>query len=113
MWGGVAVDPSLVSVPMFIFMGTLLERSGAPTTCCAAGERLMGRAPGGLAIAVMVMGTILAAPIGVVGASVVLLSLIALPRMLAQGYDKRLADRHDRLGGHARHPDPARRSCSW
>ena len=47
--------------------------------------------PGGLAIAVMVMGTILAAPIGVVGAAVVLLSMISLPPMLAAGYDKRLA----------------------
>ena len=91
VWGGVAVDATLVSVPMFIFMGTLLERSGTADDMLRAGERLMGRAPGGLAVAVMVMGTILAAPIGVVGASVVLLSLISLPRMLAQGYDRRLA----------------------
>ena len=47
--------------------------------------------PGALAVAVMVMGTILAAPIGVVGAAVVTLSVIALPQMLASGYDKRLA----------------------
>src|SRR6185436_7091909 len=49
------------------------------------------RVPGGLAVAVMVMGTILAAPIGVVGAAVVLLSLIALPQLLAAGYNKQLA----------------------
>jgi tripartite ATP-independent transporter DctM subunit len=91
IWGGVATDPVLVSIPMFIFMGTLLERSGAARDMLQAAERLMGRAPGGLAIGVMVMGTILAAPIGVVGASVVLLSLIALPQMLGQGYDRRLA----------------------
>lgn len=91
IWGGVAVDPVLVSIPMFLFMGTVLERSGAAKDMLDSAQRLMGRAPGGLAIAVMVIGTILAAPIGVVGASVVLLSLIALPQMLGQGYDRRLA----------------------
>jgi tripartite ATP-independent transporter DctM subunit len=91
VWGGVAVDPVLVSIPMFLFMGTLLERSGAAKDMLEAAQRIMGRSPGGLAIAVMVIGTILAAPIGVVGASVVLLSLIALPQMLGQGYDRRLA----------------------
>ena len=54
-------------------------------------EVLLKRVPGALAVAVMVMGTILAAPIGVVGAAVVTLSVIALPQMLASGYDKRLA----------------------
>jgi tripartite ATP-independent transporter DctM subunit len=91
MWGGVAVDPVLVSIPMFIFMGTLLERSGAAAKMLDATQLLLRRVPGGLAITVMVIGTILAAPIGVVGASVVLLSLISLPQMLNRGYDKRLA----------------------
>lgn len=91
MWGGVAVDPVLVSIPMFIFMGSILERSGSAKDMLSATEILLKRVPGGLAVAVMVMGTILAAPIGVVGAAVVLLSLIALPQMLAAGYDKKLA----------------------
>ena len=91
MWGGVAADPVLVSIPMFIFMGTILERSGAAKDMLDATQVLLRRVPGGLAVTVMVIGTILAAPIGVVGASVVLLSLIALPRMLDQGYDKHLA----------------------
>jgi tripartite ATP-independent transporter DctM subunit len=91
MWGGVAVDPVLVSIPMFIFMGSILERSGSAKDMLLATEILLKRVPGGLAVAVMVMGTILAAPIGVVGAAVVLLSVIALPQMLASGYDKRLA----------------------
>ena len=56
-----------------------------------ATEILLKRVPGGLAVAVMVMGTILAAPIGVVGAAVVLLSVIALPQLLAAGYNKELA----------------------
>ncbi len=91
MWGGVAADPILVSIPMFIFMGAILERSGSARDMLAATEVLLKRVPGGLAVAVMVMGTILAAPIGVVGAAVVLLTIIALPQLLAAGYDKRLA----------------------
>ena len=91
MWGGVAVDPVLVSIPMFIFMGAILERSGSAKDMFSATEILLKRLPGGLAVAVMVMGTILAAPIGVVGAAVVLLSLIALPQMLDAGYNKHLA----------------------
>ncbi|HYC65341.1 MAG TPA: TRAP transporter large permease subunit, partial [Reyranellaceae bacterium] len=74
MWGGVAVDPVLVSLPMFIFMGAILERSGVAKDMLDASQVMLRRAPGGLAIAVMIMGTILAAPIGVVGASVILLS---------------------------------------
>ena len=84
MWGGVANDPVLASIPMFIFMGAILERSGST-------EVLLKWCPGALAVSVMVMGTILAAPIGVVGAAVITLSVIALPQMLAAGYDKRLA----------------------
>jgi tripartite ATP-independent transporter DctM subunit len=91
MWGGVAADPVLASIPMFIFMGAILERSGSAKDMLKATEVLLRRVPGALAVAVMVMGTILAAPIGVVGAAVVTLSVIALPQMLASGYDKRLA----------------------
>jgi tripartite ATP-independent transporter DctM subunit len=91
MWGGVAMDPVLVSIPMFIFMGSILERSGSAKDMLVATEMLLKRVPGGLAVAVMVMGTILAAPIGVVGAAVILLSVIALPQMLASGYNKHLS----------------------
>ena len=91
MWGGVAADPVLASIPMFIFMGSILERSGSAMDMLKATEVMLRRVPGALAVAVMVMGTILAAPIGVVGAAVVTLSVIALPQMLASGYDKRLA----------------------
>jgi tripartite ATP-independent transporter DctM subunit len=91
MWGGVAMDPVLVSIPMFIFMGSILERSGSAKDMLVATEILLKRVPGGLAVAVMVMGTILAAPIGVVGAAVILLSVIALPQMLSSGYNKHLA----------------------
>ena len=91
MWGGAAADPVLASIPMFIFMGSILERSGSAADMLKATEVLMRRVPGALAVAVMVMGTILSAPIGTVGAAVVTLSVIALPQMLAAGYDKRLS----------------------
>jgi tripartite ATP-independent transporter DctM subunit len=91
MWGGVATDMTLVSIPSFIFMGCILERSGSAKDMLMATEVLLKKMPGGLAVSVMVMGTILAAPIGVVGAAVVLLSVIALRPMLDAGYDKQLA----------------------
>jgi tripartite ATP-independent transporter DctM subunit len=91
MWGGVANDPVLASIPMFIFMGAILERSGSAKAMLDATEVLLKWCPGALAVSVMVMGTILAAPIGVVGAAVITLSVIALPQMLQAGYDKRLA----------------------
>lgn len=91
MWAGVAADPVLASIPMFIFMGAILERSGSAKDMLSATEVLLKRCPGALAVAVMVMGTILAAPIGVVGAAVITLSIIALPQMLAAGYDRNLA----------------------
>jgi tripartite ATP-independent transporter DctM subunit len=91
MWGDVANDPVLASIPMFIFMGAILERSGSAKDMLNATEVLLRWCPGALAVSVMVIGTILAAPIGVVGAAVITLSVIALPQMLAAGYDKRLA----------------------
>jgi tripartite ATP-independent transporter DctM subunit len=91
MWGGVAADPVLASIPMFIFMGSILERSGSAKDMLDATELMLKWCPGALAVSVMVMGTILAAPIGVVGAAVITLSVIALPQMLAAGYDRRLA----------------------
>ena len=91
MWAGVAADPVLASIPMFIFMGAILERSGSAKDMLNATEILFKWCPGALAVAVMIMGTILAAPIGVVGAAVITLSVIALPQMLAAGYNKELA----------------------
>src|ERR671911_133721 len=69
MWGGVPADPVLASIPMFIFMGAILERSGSAMDMLKATEVLLKRVPGALAVAVMVMGPILAAPIRVVGAA--------------------------------------------
>jgi tripartite ATP-independent transporter DctM subunit len=76
---------------MFIFMGTVLERSGVANDLLHCLQVLLRRIPGGLAMSVTLMGTIMAATTGIVGASVVMLTLIALPAMMQRGYDKRLA----------------------
>ncbi|MFP6815531.1 MAG: TRAP transporter large permease subunit, partial [Pseudomonadales bacterium] len=81
----------MVALPMFIFMGLLLDRSGIANQLMTSVARLFGGVRGGLAITVTVIGLMLAATTGIIGASVVLLALIGLPAMLNQGYDKALA----------------------
>jgi tripartite ATP-independent transporter DctM subunit len=91
IWGSAASNPVLVAVPMFIFMGTMLERSGVANDLLHCLQVITRRIPGGLAMSVTLMGTIMAATTGIVGASVVMLTMIALPSMLQRGYDKKLA----------------------
>jgi tripartite ATP-independent transporter DctM subunit len=91
VWGSAASNPILVAVPMFIFMGTMLERSGVANDLLHCLQVLLRRIPGGLAMSVTLMGTIMAATTGIVGASVVMLTMIALPSMMARGYQKQLA----------------------
>jgi tripartite ATP-independent transporter DctM subunit len=81
----------MVALPMFIFMGLLLDRSGIANQLMVSFARLFGRVRGGLAITVTLIGLLLAATTGIIGASVVLLALLGLPVMLKQGYDKALA----------------------
>ena len=81
----------LVAIPMFIFMGLMLDKSGIAEKMMHSIQNLFGKVHGGLAVTVAVIGIILAASTGIIGASVVLLSLLALPTMLRQGYDKPLA----------------------
>ncbi|WP_249978152.1 TRAP transporter large permease [Vreelandella olivaria] len=75
-----------VAIPMFIMMGLLLERTGLARDAFRVSERLLRRLPGHLALTVLFIGGLMAATTGVVGASVVLLSVLALPRMLDAGY---------------------------
>ncbi len=81
----------LVALPMFILMGLLLDRSGIANQLMLSCARLFGALRGGLAVTVALIGLLLAASTGIIGASVVLLALIGLPTMLANGYDKSLA----------------------
>ncbi len=81
----------LVALPMFIFMGLMLDRSGVAERMMRAMQELFGEVRGGLAVTVTVMGIVLAASTGIIGASVVLLGALSLPTMLNQGYNKGLA----------------------
>lgn len=81
----------LVALPMFIFMGLMLDRSGVAERMMRAMQEVFGEVRGGLAVTVTVIGIILAASTGIIGASVVLLGVLSLPTMLKQGYNKRLA----------------------
>lgn len=90
IWG-VADNILLVSVPMFVLMGITLERSGVAEDLLDSMARLFSRVRGGLAIAVTLMGTVLAASTGIIGASVVMMGVIALPSMLRRGYQPELA----------------------
>ena len=81
----------MVALPMFIFMGILLDRSGLAKDLLTGFSRLLGGIKGGLAITVTLIGVLLAASTGIIGASVVLLGLLGLPVMLENNYDKNLA----------------------
>ncbi len=81
----------LVAIPMFIYMGLMLDRSGIAEKMMDAMQKMFGKVRGGLAVSVAVIGIILAASTGIIGASVVLLGVLSLPIMLRQGYDKSLA----------------------
>ena len=81
----------LVALPMFIFMGLMLDRSGIAETMMKSMQSVFGKVRGGLAVTVTTIGIILAASTGIIGASVVLLGLLSLPAMMKQGYSKTLA----------------------
>lgn len=81
----------LIAVPLFVLMGVILERSKVAEDLLQSAGRLLAGVPGGLGYAVIIVGTLLAASTGIVGATVVTMTLIALPTMLRQGYDPKLA----------------------
>ena len=81
----------LISVPLFVYMGVMLEKSGIAERLLETMALLLGRLRGGLAIAVVIVGALLAASTGVVGATVVTMGLLSLPTMLKRGYNPELA----------------------
>ncbi|MHA1564835.1 MAG: TRAP transporter large permease [Alphaproteobacteria bacterium] len=91
IFGGIVENLVLVAIPMFIFMGTMLEKSGVAEDLLHALQVLLRRVPGGLALAVTLMGTVMAATTGIIGASVVMMTLLALPVMMNRGYSTPLA----------------------
>jgi tripartite ATP-independent transporter DctM subunit len=88
---GVMGNDVLLAIPLFIFMGVMLERSRIAEDLLETMGRLFGALPGGLGFSVIMVGVLLAAAKGVVGATTVTMGLIVLPTMLRHGYDKALA----------------------
>ena len=88
---GVMTNPVLTAIPLFVLMGVVLEKSRIAEELLETMGRLFGQVRGGLGVSVMVVGALLAASTGIVGATVVAMGLIALPAMLRNGYDPKLA----------------------
>ena len=88
---GIMSNTTLMAVPLFIMMGLILEKSGMAEKLLLSMSRLFGSVRGGLGVSVVLVGAILAASTGIVSASVVMMSVIALPLMLQAGYNKGLA----------------------
>ncbi len=90
IWG-IMTNYVLIAVPLFIFMGVMLEKSGIAEELLETMALLFGRLRGGLAISVLVVGAMLGASTGIVGASVVTMGVLSLPVMLKRGYNPRAA----------------------
>ncbi|MCM0021214.1 MAG: TRAP transporter large permease subunit, partial [Tagaea sp.] len=88
---GTMTSEVLIAIPLFVYMGIMLERSKIAVELLEAMGRLFGTVRGGLAVSVSIVGALLAASTGIVGATVVTMGLIALPAMLRRGYDPAFA----------------------
>ncbi|RMG41463.1 MAG: TRAP transporter large permease subunit [Candidatus Dadabacteria bacterium] len=88
---GIVKNFTLLAVPLFIFMGVMLEKSGIAEELLGTMDLLCRRIRGGLTIALVLVGALLAASTGIVGATVVTMGVLALPAMLARNYNKELA----------------------
>jgi len=88
---GIMTNEILIAVPVFVFMGVMLERSKLADQLLQALAQLMRRVPGGLGLAVMLVGTLMAASTGIVGATVVTMGLLSLPTMLRNQYAPSIA----------------------
>lgn len=85
------INYTILAVPMFVFMGAMLERSGITEKLFDALYLWLGGLRGGLAVVTVLVGTIMAACVGIIAASITMLTMVALPAMLKRGYDKSLA----------------------
>jgi len=88
---GIMTNETLIAVPLFVFMGVMLERSQVADNLLDTMAGLFGRLPGGLGVSVTLVGMLLAASTGIVGATVVTMGLLSLPTMLRRGYDPALS----------------------
>ena len=90
-WFGTMSNFTLLAIPFFVFLGAVLEKSGLAEELLETIAVVLGPLRGGVALAVVLVGTLLAATTGVVAATVIIMGMISLPVMLRYGYDKRLA----------------------
>lgn len=90
-WFGTMSDYTLLAIPFFIFLGAVLEKSGLAEELLETIGILLGPIPGGIALAVVLVGTLLAATTGVVAATIIAMGMISLPIMMRLGYNKQLA----------------------
>ncbi len=88
---GIVVNQTLMAVPLFVLMGVILEKSRVAANLLDAMTSLFGKKPGGMGFAVTIVGMLMAASTGIVGATVVTMGLMSLPSMLKHGYDPKLA----------------------
>jgi len=88
---GTISNATLIAVPLFVMMGVVLEKSKVAEELLESMSALLGRLPGGLAISVVIVGMLLAASTGIVGATVVTMGLLSLPSMLRAGYGPSIA----------------------
>jgi tripartite ATP-independent transporter DctM subunit len=88
---GIVVNQTLMAVPLFVLMGVILEKSRIAENLLDSMTSLFGRRPGGMGFAVTIVGMLMAASTGIVGATVVTMGLMSLPSMLKHGYDPKLA----------------------
>jgi tripartite ATP-independent transporter DctM subunit len=91
IWFGTMSNFTLLAIPYFVFLGAILEKSGLAEELLETIGLLLGKLRGGLALAVVIVGTILAATTGVVAATVIVMGMLSLPIMLRYGYDRQLA----------------------
>lgn len=88
---GIVQNPTLIAVPMFVFMGGILEKAKIASKLLTGISQLWGSRPSGLAVSVVIVGALLAASTGIVGATVVTMGLISLPVMLKNGYSAQVS----------------------
>ncbi|MGQ2902212.1 MAG: TRAP transporter large permease [Neoaquamicrobium sediminum] len=91
IYSGILTNWLLIAIPLFVFMGLMLERSGVAERLLRSLAALFGRLPGGYAFAVAIIGVVMAASTGIIGASVVLMGMMALPAMTQARYDPKVS----------------------
>ena len=88
---GIITNETLIAVPLFIFMGVMLEKSGIANMLCESMAKLWGNIRGGLVYSILIVGVLMAASTGIVGATVVTMGILSLPLMIELNYNKKIS----------------------